>query len=133
NNQYTIGSQLGEKLFRYRPGRSCTEDAVIRSHLRPSKSAIGMLQLHVAQPQLAESVTSLVLQGFDTLHAEYLPHQLSQDSGLIPRTCAHLQNFFQFAPAGTEQDFRHTRHNIGLRQGLPIANWQGGIFVSAMR
>ena len=89
-----------------------------------------MFQSNVELLQGAHIGLGLLQQGREAFDRIDLFGQLRQDRCLI---AAAGTDFQRFAEGGTpvEQQFDHARNDIGLRNGLPHAQRQGGIFISA--
>ena len=87
--------------------------------------------MHIAQLELAQALPGLLLQRPNALHAVNLADQLGEHRRLVAGTGTYFQ--YPLARPRRQQQFRHPRHDVGLRQGLLEADGKSHILVGAMR
>ncbi len=84
----------------------------------------------IVQIELAQTAPGLELQRLDPLDRVNMLYQMGEDRRLVPWASANLQHVGRIV---LHQQLGHPRHHVRLRDGLAVADGQGGIIPGLVR
>ena len=107
-------------------GRAGDDDRIEGGHPWPPEGPVAEADLHIPEAQPLEIGFGTPGQRLHDLDAVHLRHQARQHGRLVTRARADLQH-----PIGRLriQRGRHEGHDVGLGDGLPVADGQGPVLV----
>src|SRR5579862_926479 len=121
--------QLLDQRVRYRERCGRNQYAVEGRMRFPAKTAVAVTKANVADPELLEPPPRTREQRLDSLDGVELGHQRREHRRLIAAAGADLEHTLRRTTF--EERLGHARHDVGLRDGLAVADRQCGIFVRA--
>jgi len=104
-------------------------DDVERRLFGPSVRAVAQLERAVADADFLQDPARPIIERRDAFNRINLSDERSQDRGLVAGAGAHLQNAVAGARRG---DLGHDGDQVGLRDGLLVADRQWAVVVGAL-
>jgi hypothetical protein len=126
HHQPSAGRELRAQARRNEGPARGHEDRVVRRPLGPTERAVAEQDLDVAVAKTLESRPRPRREDLDALDRDDVARDLRQHGGAVARAGPDLEHPLA---AREQRCLGHERDDEGLRDGLPLADRQGSIFI----